>query len=127
MKITQYDPTTGRILSVTGFAGIEPDAIESWKQPEFGYVEAEADVNRDYVADGAVVPRPASPVTISGLTLHDVPAGARVIIDGTAYEADGTVELEFPLPGTFNLRVECFPYLEWSGDVTVPVVSGAEP
>ena len=63
--------------------------------------------------------RPASPVTRTDLTLHDVPNGATLWINGVSYPAEGEVELEFPLPGTFNLRVECFPFLDWTGSVTV--------
>lgn len=117
MKITQYDPSTGRILSVTGFAGIEPEAIEDWKQPECGYVEAEADAERDHVVNGAVVPRPASPVTLDHLTLQNVPSGARVIIDGVSYDAEGTVDLDFPLAGTYRVKVECWPFLDYESAV----------
>lgn len=79
--------------------------------------------------------RPTSPVTrtdasaplSTSLTLHDVPEGSILWINGERYDAEGEVELEFPLPGTYRLRVECFPFLDWVDEVAAPVVSGVEP
>lgn len=82
-------------------------------------VEGEYD-NRDfYIFNGEVTERPASPVTLSDLTLLGVPAGSTLTIKGERYEAEGDVELEFPLPGTYSLRVECWPYKDWEGEVVV--------
>ena len=72
-----------------------------------------------YANNGQPTPRPASPISRSGLTLRNVPTGATLTIDGTHYSAQGTVSLNFPLPGTYALRVECFPYLDWTDEVTV--------
>jgi hypothetical protein len=77
------------------------------------------DLSTHYVLNGQVTERPASPVTISGFTLHDVPAGSTVWCDDQGYPAEGDVELEFPLPGTYQVRVECFPYLDWTAEVIV--------
>ena len=57
--------------------------------------------------------RPASPVSRTDLTLLDVPAGSTLWINGVSYPAEGTVDLEFTYPGTYSLRVECFPFLNW--------------
>lgn len=73
-----------------------------------------------YILNGEVTERPASPVSRTGLTLLDVPVGSKLYINGVSYDAEGTVELEFTLPGTYSLRVECFPYLDWVDEVTVP-------
>jgi hypothetical protein len=64
--------------------------------------------------------RPASPVTRTDLTLHDVPNGATLWINGVSYPAEGEVELQFTLPGTYSLRVECFPFLDWTDEVAIP-------
>lgn len=72
-----------------------------------------------YVLNGQPTERPASPVTLSDLTLLGVPAGSTLYINGERYEAEGDVELEFPLSGTYRLRVECFPYKDWEGEVVV--------
>lgn len=73
-----------------------------------------------YILNGEVTERPASPVSRTGLTLLDVPAGSKLTINGESYDAEGTVELEFPLSGTYALRVECFPFLDWIDQVVVP-------
>jgi len=78
------------------------------------------DRDRNYILNGQPTERPASPVTRTDLTLHDVPNGATLWINGVSYPAEGEVELEFPLPGTFNLRVECFPFLDWTDEVAIP-------
>ena len=72
-----------------------------------------------YILDGEVTERPASPVTRTDLTLLAVPEGSTLWINGESYEAEGEVELEFPLSGTYRLRVECFPYLDWTDEVVV--------
>lgn len=64
--------------------------------------------------------RPASPVTRTDLTLLDVPTGSTLYINGVSYPAEGTVELGFTYPGTYALRVECFPYLDWNDEVAIP-------
>ncbi len=65
------------------------------------------------------IERPASPVSRTDLTLLAVPTGSKLYINGESYDAEGTVELEFPLPGTYALRVECFPFLDWTDQVVV--------
>lgn len=72
-----------------------------------------------YVAHQQVVARPASPVQLEGTTLSQLPVPAELHIDGVAYALEApTVTLEFPLPGTYTLRVVAFPYLDWTGEVT---------
>lgn len=72
-----------------------------------------------YVHNGQLTERPASPVTLSDLTLQSVPTGSTLTINGERYDAEGDVELEFPLSGTYRLRVECWPYKDWEGEVVV--------
>ena len=77
------------------------------------------DLTTHYILNGEVTERPASPVSRTDLTLLDVPTGSKLRINGESYDAAGTVELEFPLSGTYSLRVECFPFLDWTDVVTV--------
>ena len=77
------------------------------------------DFNRHYVLNGELTQRPTSPVTRTDLTLLGVPEGSTLWINGESYDAEGDVALEFPLPGTYRLRVECFPYLDWTDEVVV--------
>lgn len=78
-----------------------------------------------YVANPSTTPtltaRPASPITLDGTTLKDVPAGAIINIDGTeeVVETAEDVELVFPLSGTYPVRVRHFPYLDFVAEVTV--------
>ena len=73
-----------------------------------------------YVLDGQLEPRPAQSTQLTGLTLTALPANATLHIDEQAYPlTDTTVELDFPLPGTYRLRVTCWPYLDWTGEATV--------
>lgn len=73
-----------------------------------------------YILDDQLTERPASPVSRTDLTLLDVPVGSTLWINGVSYPAEGTVDLEFTYPGTYSLRVECFPFLDWTDEVTVP-------
>jgi hypothetical protein len=81
--------------------------------------ENRPDIFKDYILNGEVTERPASPVSRTDLTLLSVPTGSKLYINGESYDAAGTVELEFPLSGTYSLRVECFPFLDWTDVVTV--------
>lgn len=83
------------------------------------FVDGYFDGGEYYILNGQPTERPASPVTLSDLTLQSVPMGSTLWINGERYDAEGTVELEFPLPGVYSLRVECFPYKDWEGEVTV--------
>jgi len=96
------------------------------QRDDVGYVDGTFDRGEYYILNGQPTERPASPVTRTDLTLFDVPNGATLWINGVRYAAEGEVELEFPLPGSYSLRVECWPYKDWEGEVVVPVVSGVE-
>jgi hypothetical protein len=113
---------SGKITSIVN--GCD-DSIDKY---EGGIICPDADINWNthYILNGQPTERPASPVTRTDLTLFDVPNGATLWINGVSYGAEGEVELEFPLPGSYSLRVECWPYKDWEGEVVVPVVSGVE-
>lgn len=115
MNFTFYR-ATGEIVS----SGFGPELFAQLNCPvDGGYVEGEYSRDTHYIHNGQPAPRPASPITRSGLTLSNVLTGSTLFIDGTGYPAQGTVDLRFPLPGTYALRVECFPYLDWTDEVTV--------
>lgn len=96
---------------------------------EFRMVEIAAPVNGLTHFDNGieVLPRPESPVTwtatetANGGALLNVPAGAiiRNGNDGFQSANGGTVELNFPMPGQYQITVESFPYLEFTTTVTV--------
>ena len=116
ITITEYDEASGRLGFIKGFSDEETYDLNSDNPHVMGSYSGED----YYVVDGDAVERPASPVTLSDLTLLGVPAGSTLTINGERYEnVDGDVELEFPLQGTYRLRVECWPYRDWQGEVVV--------
>lgn len=75
-----------------------------------------------WVAEQATNPhleeRPKLALKLAGLELYGVPDKAVITIDGQKYTADGTpIELSFSHPGTFQVQVEAFPYLDASIEV----------
>ena len=115
--ITLYDKTSGRLGAIWQYT--EPGFPEANENETTGVVDGAYDGITHYILDGELMERPDSPVTRTDLTLHDVPTGATLFINGESYAAEGTVELEFALMGTYTLKVECFPYLDWTDEVTV--------
>lgn len=121
MNVTEYMQDSGEIRMMLSFPDIETYQINM--QDGVGYIEGHHDGNFSYVdvsdTQPSIKARPASPVTRTDLTLLDVPTGSTLYINGERYAAEGDVELEFPLPGVYSLRVECFPYKNWEGEVVV--------
>jgi hypothetical protein len=119
MDISVYDDSTGEVrywttLSQREFLGTKGAFVAGHHNGAFYFIDLTDPDNP------TPTERPASPVTLTDLTLQHLPVGGDLFIDGTRYEiTDTTVELAFPLPGTFQLRVERFPYLDWTGSVTV--------
>lgn len=118
--IVVYD-THGRITRLIDGQSLEFALAHNVPSEQFA-VEVDrvaVDYIGEYVFDGEVAERPTSPVSRTDLTLANVPTGSKLFINGESYDAAGTVELEFPLPGTYRLRVECFPFLDWVDEVVV--------
>ncbi len=57
--------------------------------------------------------RPAYPAAMEGLTLRGVRPGSTITIEGQRYECTegGSVELSFQFPGTYEVTVTRWPYL----------------
>jgi hypothetical protein len=127
MNKTVFDKSNGHILSNQTYAS--EDAFFLNQRDDVGYVDGTFDRGEYYILNGQPTERPAAPVTRTDLTLQGVPAGSTLTIasaslstsNGERYEnVEGDVELEFPLPGSYSLRVECWPYKDWEGEVVVP-------
>lgn len=114
--VTFYNPDTGRIIFQ--YTGTRLDTMDELHPGDLR-VDGIHSGNTHYILDGEPTERPTSPVSRTDLTLLDVPEGSTLWINGESYDAEGTVELEFPLPGTYSLRVECFPFLDWADEVVV--------
>ena len=115
--VSEYDLETGAIGMTWAYSTAE--GLELNIRPSVGYVDGRFDPSIYYVHDGEPTERPASPVTIDGRTLSNVPAGSALWIDGEQYEAEGEVELDFVMPRTYKLRVVCFPYMDWEYDLVM--------
>lgn len=66
------------------------------------------------------------PVTVEGLTLRGVRPGSLITIEGKQYECTegGDVELSFQYPGTYEITVTRWPYLD--GRYTIENPSSTE-
>ncbi len=118
IELTGFD-SSGRIREV--LSASDSDIADINKSNELSYLNGRHDYLETYILNGKPTERPSSPVTLSDLTLQSVPAGSALMINGERYEnVEGDVELEFPLPGTYRLRVECWPYKDWEGEVIAP-------
>lgn len=115
IHVTEYDSETGEFLLQYSY----PNEEYREENRRDHQVDGTYDGGTHYILDGEPTERPASPVTRTDLTLHDVPNGATLFINGESYPAEGEVELEFPMAGIYQLRVECFPFLDWNDEVTV--------
>ncbi|MBM2883900.1 hypothetical protein JFK97_05810 [Chromobacterium phragmitis] len=107
MEIVQFDPETGRIIQ-TGTS--RPENIEIDRAHGQSIIEGIADALTEYVRNGAIAPRPASPARLDGMTLRDLPVPCRIIIDGQSYDcADAECALSFAHPGLHVVSVEAWP------------------
>lgn len=113
IELTEYDPSTGRIMCTHQGVGIKASG-------QYPVVEGCGDPRTQYVCSGKLAPRPVMPVQYMNGCLFNVPAEADVVIDDNSYRADGTViHLEFPYPGTYRVRIELWPYQSWRTEITV--------
>lgn len=121
MNYTEYNSETGRLGGIHSLSVADINLVRNqlFSSSMDDVIEGAWDAADYYLVDGQPTERPASPVNLSDLTLLGVPAGSTLTINGESYSAEGTVELEFPLPGTYSLRIECWPYKDWEGEVTV--------
>lgn len=121
MKIVQYD-SNGKIHSVQTMDDLSMSDDYRAFLGEEGVLylpsvfTAHISDVKHYVNDSTVMERPTSTVYLDGATLCNVRENATVIIDGVSYEADGSeIELEFSHPGTYQLAVKDWPFLDWEG------------
>lgn len=106
----------GEILQ-TGTCPDDMLAIQGWDG--VSVVEGQADLSLDYVFDGEVAPRIASPATLTDMTLASLPVPCVISINGTDYPCDdATAELSFPNPGKYAIKVIKWPYLDKEFEVT---------
>ena len=105
----EYDDK-GQIISVYSLA---PELYELNKDKQM--MEGIADPNQHYIKNGEIADRPKQQTKLTNTTLSNLPAPCTIYINGTPYECDSdTAELEFDQPTTYTIRVESWPYQDWS-------------
>jgi hypothetical protein len=110
-----YDTNTGKIICVGN--------LKEWEIPatnEILYENPPEDIGgTHYVVNGNVLIRPTMPITVAGLVLSDIPANSTLWIDDDSYPCNGNVTLSFEYPGTYSIRIECFPYSDFIKEIVV--------
>lgn len=109
---------TGKIV-LTGL--VPPKMIAYQVIPAGGsLVEGVASIAADYILNGVITPRPVNPTTLTGLKLLNVPNPSTVTIaaDGAVQVTDGEVDMSFTQPGTYNIKVVSWPFLDGNFSVT---------
>lgn len=101
----------------------QPDMIADMAKQHGGLRFIEAGAARmatHYVSrSGVLMLRQKNPAVLDGMTLRNLPP-SRVTIEGKTYRVDdGQAELSFAYPGTYQVLVESFPYLDATFQVTV--------
>lgn len=119
MKFSYYESATGKVLA-TGSApdteevlprGPGEGVIFKYANPQLHYVDVTSGERRD---------KHEITATLSGLTLSGLPIPATVTIEGVPYLVeDGTAELSFNLPGTYQVKCEALHHLPKTLEVTV--------
>ena len=72
-------------------------------------------VNSLYIDNDTLKVKPKQQTELTGTTLSNLPVPCTILINGTPYECDSDiVELEFDQPTTYTIRVESWPYQDWS-------------
>lgn len=80
----------------------------------------EGNLDSTWWYDGAqALKREACPATLAGTTLHAVPPGSVIMIEGQRYECPegGDVKLSFQYAGAYKVWVVLWPYMEGEYDV----------
>ena len=111
-----YKPT-GEIV----MAGNCPDEFLGLQShPGCTIAEGQADPFTQYrTSEGLVANRPNFEEVITGTTISNLPNPTTVTAEGVDYViTDGSAELTFNLPGTYDIILKSFPYLSKTVQVT---------
>ena len=109
IEYIEYD-NSGRIV---GNHNLAPELYELNKDKQM--MEGIADRDLQYIKNGQVIDRPVQSTELHGTVLTNLPEPCTIFINGTPYECvSDTAELEFDQPTIYTIRVEAWPYQEWS-------------
>lgn len=112
-----YKADSGEI--VRSFYTTDPESVALNTQPGEQAIEVDPSITNPYVLHGVLTERPENPSTLNGTVIENVPVGATVSFGDQSYIVDdGTAELQFAFPGTYEIIVACFPYLTKTFEVS---------
>lgn len=112
-----YKADTGEI--VRSFYTTDPGAVALNIQPGEQAIEVDPSIAHPYVLHGVLAERPENPSTLNGTVIENIPVGATVAFGDQSYIVDdGAAELSFAFPGTYEVTVDCFPYLTKTFEVS---------
>jgi hypothetical protein len=82
-------------------------------------VEGAGDPETQYVANGAIVARPASSAALDGMMLTSLPVPCTLTVEGVEHACtDNHCDLSFSHPGVYTVKVSAFPMLDATFEVT---------
>jgi hypothetical protein len=111
--ITIYSVSDGRFIrTITA----DESQIENQTQEGEAFVDGIHDGLTQYVLNEVVENRPIQNTTVSGTSIVNLPINAEVTIAGqTVAVPDGTLTLNFAVPGIYPFKVVVWPYLDYEG------------
>ena len=110
-SVSLFMPGTGRF---DGVVEGHPDYVLAPTVAAWSGGAAPGSLDDSWWFYGQVRKRQPCPVAIEGLTLRGVRPGSAIKIEGQQYECTegGDVELSFQYPGTYEITVTRWPYLD---------------
>lgn len=114
---TFYNPNTGEVRA----SGVCPDdQYDAQRMDGSTKIEGRARPSLDFVENGAIKLKTPMAVHVAGTTLANLPNPSVVMVDREFYTVtDGRLEIEFPYPGTYRVRVTSPKYLPFETELTV--------
>ena len=104
-----YKDGTGEILSI--FSGPEEE-VSNYLHEGLSATEGYGHFTTHFIDNGYVVERQPIPYSLDGLVLSGLPQDTQITIGEHSYTVtDGIAELVFEYPGTYVVRLTCFPYI----------------
>ena len=122
---TQYASRTGRVIQQLTL----PENTDYYDANSVLLYEGSIDGGTHYIVDGQPAERPLMDIVMSKSvilangedtsTIAGIPAGAKLHVSGPVSLDPVTVDetaIQFSadVPGDYSLRIECFPYLDWT-------------
>ena len=128
-----FDTSSGRIVSTGAASTLDGALLQGRREPGIDVLlDAPPGVvgETHYVRDNEIVPRPLNPgfdktrITADGIDSARLDLGRPFVsvIDGTPHEvADGVLEITSPMPATYTVQVNAFPYQDYQTEIVACV------